>query len=179
MSHEAVARRYARALFEVAKEARAEAPLAKDLGEFAEAWAAQVELRRTLDNPRVSPETREAIVREIAQRMSLGDTATKGLRLLAQRGRLAIVPELAREVSRLADDATGVVRAHVTSASALAPGYLDQLRAELERSTGKKVTVTHSVDASLLAGIVTRIGDRVVDGSARTRLRALRDAIRA
>jgi F-type H+-transporting ATPase subunit delta len=179
MSVEAVARRYARAFFEVAKESGSAVQIAKDLGEFAEAWSTQAELRAALDSPRIGDAAREALVKEVATRMSFGDGAVRALRLLAQRRRLAVVPELAREVSRLADEDGGVVRAHVTSASGLPTGYLDQLRAEIERSTGKKVTVTHSVDASLLAGVVTRIGDRVVDGSAKTRLRALRDAIRA
>jgi F-type H+-transporting ATPase subunit delta len=179
MSAEAVARRYARAFFEVAKESGSVTQVAKDIAEFAETWSSQAELRAALDSPRIAVSAREALVKEVAGRMSLGEGSVKALRLLAQRRRLAVVPELAREIGRLADEDAGVVRAHVTSASGLPTGYLDQLRGEIERSTGKKVTITHSVDASLLAGVVTRIGDRVVDGSAKTRLRALRDAIRA
>ncbi len=114
---------------------------------------------------------------EIAGRMGLSDAAKSTLRLLAQKRRLGAIPAIARQLSRLADDDQNVVRAEVLSAGPLSGDYLGKLRAELERATGKKVMVTHRTDPALIGGVVTKIGDRVIDGSVRARLTGFRESL--
>ena len=179
MSIESVGRRYARAVFELAKESGKLDQVARDMDEFAKTLAEHAELSAVLDSPRVEDEAREAVVREVATRMSLDDLTARTLRLLAQRRRTRTVGDLARELRRLVDQDQGVLRAEVTSAAPLSASFVERLRTQLEKSTGRKVTVTTSVDPSLVAGVVTRIGDRVIDGSVRTRLRGLRDTLGA
>ena len=178
MSHEVVARRYARAVFELGQESKSLSQVASNLEAFAAIYSGHAELRDTLANPRVVESDLLAIVAQLCQRLALTDLATRVIRMLAMRRRLRIVPELAAEVRRLTEEAEGTVRAHVTSASPLSDSYLAKLRAELEKATGRKVALQVSTDPSLLAGVVTRIGDRVIDGSARSRLRALGDSLR-
>jgi F-type H+-transporting ATPase subunit delta len=109
--------------------------------------------------------------------MGISELALSSLRLLAKRRRLGAVADVARELERMVDDDAGVLRASVTSAAALSEAYLDKLRQELEKATGRKVIISHRQDPSLVAGVVTRIGDKVVDGSVRARLSSFRDAL--
>lgn len=177
MSYEAIARRWATAVFEIGKSTNTVAQLNADLAAFAETYAGNAELSSVLDNPLVPGPAREAVIVEIATRMGLSETAKNTLRLLAQKRRLRAVPDLARQLARLADDDEHLLRAEVTSAGPLSEDNLQRLRSELEKATGKKVVVTHRQDSSLIAGVVTRIGDKVIDGSARTRLRAFRESL--
>jgi F-type H+-transporting ATPase subunit delta len=109
--------------------------------------------------------------------MGMTETSRNLLRLLARRNRLVVLPELSAQLGRLVDDETSLLRAEVTSAVPLSKDYVARLAAELEKATGRKVAITTREDASLIAGIVTRIGDRVIDGSARARLTAFRDSL--
>lgn len=176
MSQEAIARRYARALFELAQEGQ-NATLSREIDAFAALYADQAELRATLDNPLVGVQVRVAILAEIGEKLGAGDLTRRVMRVLVENRRIFALPAIAAELNRLTDEAQGVVRAGVTSAGPLSSMYLDRLRTELERSTGKKVVLTHETDASLIAGVVTRIGDRVIDGSLRAKLAQFRDSV--
>jgi F-type H+-transporting ATPase subunit delta len=177
MSYEAVARRWARAIFDLGKEAGSVARLTDDIAAFAETYGAHAELAAVLDNPLVADTDREAILREVAQRMSLSDLSVASLRLLARKRRLRALPDLARQLRRLADDDQNLLRAEVAAAGPLTDGYLDKLRAEIEKATGKKVSITFRRDPSLIGGVVTKIGDQLIDGSVRARLATFRDSL--
>lgn len=177
MSNDAVARRYGRAIFEIGKEDGNLPALTRELTGFAEVYASNEELRSVLDSPLVLEESREAVLTDVAERVGVSQTGVSTLKLLARRRRLGALPEIARHLAHLADEDQNLVRAVVTSAGPLSEGYLDDLRATLERSTGKKVVITHRQDPSLIAGVVTQIGDQVIDGSVRARLASFRDSL--
>jgi F-type H+-transporting ATPase subunit delta len=177
VSYEAIARRWARALFEIGKEGNNLADLSKDMASFAAVYDASEDLRNVVDNPLVSEQARESILRDIADRLGICDIAKNTLRLLATKRRLAALPEVARQLARLTDEDANVVRAIVTSAGPLGEGYITKLRAELEKATGKRVSIEQREDPELIAGVVTQIGDRVVDGSIRARLRSFRESL--
>ncbi len=175
MSYEAVARRYGRAIFEIGKETGTLAALARELGDASATYAASEELRLVLDNPLIPEAQREEVLREVGARAGLSDVTKNTLLLLARRRRLAALPEIARQLALLVDREQNLGRAVVTSAGPLSDGYLDRLRAELERATGRKISIIHKQDPSLIAGVVTQIDDQVIDGSLRTRLSTFRD----
>jgi F-type H+-transporting ATPase subunit delta len=177
VSYETVARRWAHALFELGKESTSLVDLNKDVAAFAATYGESQELREILDNPLVPEAQRDAILQEVASRLGVGDTARKTLRLLALKRRLPILPDLARHLARLTDEDANLLRAKVASAAPLGDAYLARLRAELEKATGKKVSIEHKVDPSLVAGVVTQIGDRVIDGSLKARLQGFRDSL--
>ncbi len=177
MSYDVIARRWARAVFEIGKEGGDLARLSGDIGAFAQTFSGNEQLAEVLDDPLVPEGAREAVVSEIADRMGLVPAAKSTLRLLARKRRLIAIPDIARQLARLVDEAENVVRAEVTSAGPLADDYLARLRAELEKATGKKVVVTHAEDASLIGGVVTKLGDRVIDGSVRARLAGFRESL--
>jgi F-type H+-transporting ATPase subunit delta len=176
VSYDAIGRRYAQAIFEIGKEEGNALALADQIDDFAKSYDASDELKTVLENPLVPDSTREAIVVELATRVGAGASAQKALRVVTQRRRLRALPDIARHLRRLCDEDAKVVRAEVISAGPLGEAYLSRLKAELERATGQKVLLSHSVDAALIGGVITRIGDRVIDGSLRSRLATLREA---
>ena len=177
MSHENIARRWGRAVFELGKESNTLAELSRDMTTFAELYASNDELSGVLENPLVPEPSREAILRDIADRLGLSETAKNTLRLLAKKRRIVAIPDIARQVARLVDIDGGVVRAEITSAGPLTEAYLGRLKGELEKATGKTVVIAHKQDKSLIGGVITRIGDQVIDGSVRARLDGFRESL--
>jgi F-type H+-transporting ATPase subunit delta len=177
VSYEAIARRWALAVFDLAKETGQLPDVNRDLASFAQVYQESEELAAVLNNPLVPDASREAIVQDICQRLGVSTIATNALRLLVRKRRMAAVPEISRRLAKLADEDAHIVRAEVVSAGPLTEAYLDKLRAELERATGKKVLIEQRQDKSLIAGVVTKIGDKSIDGSARARLANFREAL--
>lgn len=177
MSHDAAARRYARAIFEIGKETGTLARLSQEISDFSALYTGNEELRLVLDNPLIPDDQQEGLLKELGARTGAHEMTLNTLRLLARRRRLPALPDIARQLTRLLDEDQSVVRAVVTSAGPLAESYLARLRAEIERATGKKVAITHKQDPALIAGVVTQIGDQVVDGSVRARLSSFRESL--
>lgn len=177
MSFETVAKRYAQAIFELGVEGSSVASLTDELKRVAQAYESSADLRGMAENPLVSEGDRQAVIDEIAARMGLSATAKNTIGLLAQRRRLAVLPAIAKELGHLADERAGIVRGTVTSAGALNEAYFQKLQREVERVMGKKVLLERHQDPSLIAGVVVKIGDRIIDGSARARLDHMREQL--
>jgi len=172
-SHTTIAERYARAIFDLGVETGTLAALVDQVKSFASAYQVSADLRSVLDNPLVPLEKRQQILADLASKPSAGPFALNTLRYLAQRRRLNILPDIARRLGTLSDEKQGIVRATVTTASPLPEAYYQRLGNELENLVGRKVVLDRHEDASLIAGVVTRIGDNTIDGSLRGRLELL------
>jgi F-type H+-transporting ATPase subunit delta len=177
MSVSIVARRYAQALLELGAEQGELDKLVEDLGTIATAWEMSHELRNALENPLVSHAAKKAVMSELTEQIGASATTRHALLLLVDRRRTKTLPYIARALRELADARKGILRAEVTTAAPLGDAYYARLQAQLEKMTGKRVVVDRVTDPSLIAGVVTRIGDRILDGSLRTRLQSLRDAL--
>ncbi len=173
MSESAVADRYARAVFDIGVETGQLDVLVNQIAKVARVYAESADLRSVLDNPLVAEEQRDAVLKELASRLELGELATNTLRLLARRKKLRALPDIARRLGALSDERAGVVRAKVTAAKELPDSFYTELSQKLEQATGKKVVLERRQDPSLIAGVVTQIGDHTIDGSLRGRLRDL------
>lgn len=172
-SESAVADRYARAIFEIGVETGKLGDLAAEIGRAASTYAANPDLRSILDNPLVAEEQREAVLKDIAGRLGLSEIATNSVRLLARRRKLRALPDVARRLGALSDEQAGILRARVTSARELPETYFRELTVRLEKATGKKIVLERRQDPSLIAGLVTQIGDNTIDGSLKGRLHDL------
>jgi F-type H+-transporting ATPase subunit delta len=164
------ARRYAKAIFELGGETGQLEALTRGITDFAACYAASADLASVLDNPVVPEAQRNAILDELGQRLGTSELALNAIRLLASRRRLAALPGVARRLGELSDDQAGMVRAIVTSATALPDEYYRGLTRELEAALSRKVVIEKKQDPSLIAGVVTQIGDNTIDGSVRGRL---------
>lgn len=174
MSSEAtIADRYARAIFELGVESGTLAALADQIRRFAAAYSESADLRSVLENPLVPLEQRQKILGEVASRLGLGPSALNAVRYLATRRRLVVLPDIAKRLDSLSDEKQGVVRATVTSAAPLSEAFYQRLAEELAKLVGNKVVLDRREDPSLIAGVVTRIGDNTIDGSLRGRLDTL------
>lgn len=173
MSQSAIAERYARAILELADEAGQLAQVSEQIRSMAAAYQESAELRAMTANPAVGPEARDGLLKEVGARVGLSSLSLNAVRLMAQRGRLPVLPDVATMLGHLADQKAGVLRATVTSAAPLSEDYYRQLASALEQRTQRKVLLERKQDPSLIAGVITRIGDHTIDGSLKGRLAAL------
>jgi F-type H+-transporting ATPase subunit delta len=173
LSAETVARRYARAIFDLGVETSTLPTLIEDMHQLAQLYAQSPDLRRVMENPLISQENRLGTMNEIADRSGLSPLGKNAAGLLARRKRMSALTAIAAELDRLADELAGVARATVVSAEPLSDAYEQRLTQELQTMTGKKIVLERKQDPELLAGLVVRIGDQVIDGSAKARLAEL------
>jgi F-type H+-transporting ATPase subunit delta len=98
--------------------------------------------------------------------------------LLFDKGRIGFVGDIDEFYKKLADELKGVVRAGLVSATELSGETVRKIRKALSNKTGKEVSLEVKQDPALIGGIVTRIGDLVLDGSIRTQLLNMRESLR-
>ncbi len=165
-----LAERYALAVFELGTESGQLQQLTEQLRAFSEAYAVSDDLRGVLDNPLVDDAQRSAVIDALASRLGLVRLAQNTVGLLVRRHRMSLLVDMARALGRLADERAGVQRATVTSACPLSETFCRQLTSELEQLTRRKVVLDRQLDPSLIGGVVTRVGDSVIDGSLKGRL---------
>ena len=175
MAGAAVAKRYARALFELAQEAGELDRVAGELDEFALALQASTDLRNVLTTPGLALAERQALLRTIVDGAGGCRTTRNALLLLTEKGRLPLLDDIALALRDEADRAGGRVRARVTSAAALSKAQEKRVATALGEATGKQVVVETDVDADLIGGVVAQIGGVVYDGSLKTQLRRLKE----
>ena len=172
-----LARRYAKAVFELGNKQGNLDKIGGDLRSLAKAWKEAPELETTLASPAIRRIERKKILDAIMQRIGVTPTTTNLMYILLEGERMASVPAIARELAAMIEAKAGRIAAEVVSAKPLDPAQLSQITASLEKLSGKKVSVTHREDADLLGGVVAKVGDTVYDGSLRTQLRNMRDEL--
>ena len=170
-----LARRYAKAIAQLGTAQNNLDKLASDLRSLAKAMDTSAELRASLTNPAIRRGDRRKVIDELLNRAAAHPLAKNTVYLLLDGERLASLPAISRELDAMIEAKSGKVSAELVSARALEPAQVLQITTALEKLSGKKVTVTRREDASLLGGVVAKLGDTVYDGSLRTQLRTLRD----
>ena len=177
MSMRASAARYARALLDVAITESDPERAEQELAAFVDLVRTNPELQRTLANPVVPAAEKRAIVQQILDRLKPTTPVGKLIVLLATRGRLVLLPDLLDVYRERLMEHRNVLQAEVTTAAPLSPERAAQLQQRLANATGRSVTMTTKVDASIIGGVVTRIGSTVYDGSVATRLAKVRNRL--
>jgi F-type H+-transporting ATPase subunit delta len=166
---------YADAVVAVVRAEAAPAEVEDELFRFARAIEGNDELRGTLADPHVPASIRQQIIQDL-----LGGKASDGtvaiVSLLVGLGRIGDLPKIVDEVIERSAGGRGELVAEVRSAVALSAEQQQRLAAALSARTAGTVTVRNVVDPTVLGGVVTTIGDSVLDGSVRSRLTQLRDA---
>ena len=163
-----IARPYAKAAFEVARDRKRFGPWSEAL-RTAAAVVGDPRVQSLLGNPRVTPAQLADLVSGIAG-PQLGEEGGNFIRTLADNGRLAFLPEISTLFDELKSEAEGVIDVMVTSAAPLDDAQRGNLVAALERRLQRTVRLQCATDPTLIGGAVLRAGDLVIDGSLRTRL---------
>ena len=172
-----VARPYAEAVFRLADAAGALAKWAEMLAELAQVSADERVRAAVADPKRTDAQIAGLFISILAGKLT-GD-AENFVRVLAENGRLNLLPEIRRQFEALKNEREGVVEAEVQSAFELTEPQLADLVQRLEKKTGRKVRAHVSVDRELIGGVKIVLGDKVIDGSARAQLGALETALKA
>ncbi len=172
-----LARRYAKAVFEIGTAQQSLDKIGADIRALAQAMAESAELATTLASPAIRRSDRRKVIDALLQRIGVVSQTRNLVYLLLDSERLATLPAISRELDAMIEAKAGRVQAEVVSAKPLDPAQLSQITAALEKLSGKKVTVSKREDPELLGGVVAKVGDTVYDGSLRTQLRTLRDEL--
>jgi len=177
MSMRASAARYARALLDVAVKESDPERAEQELAAFVDLVQQNPDLQRTFANPVVSAMDKRAVVEKILAGQQPTSPSGKLLLLLAARSRLALLPDLLEVYRQRLREHQKIVQAEVTTAAPLSPERAAQLQQRLAAMTGRDVAMTTKVDASIIGGVVARIGSTVYDGSVATQLEKVRDRL--
>jgi F-type H+-transporting ATPase subunit delta len=170
-----VAGRYASALFSLARDERKTDEVAAALASFDALIAESEDLRRLVRSPVFSAREQVKALAAILERAEIAGVAANFIKLVAAKRRLFAIRDMIRDYGLLYDAGRGVAHAEVTSAEPLDDANVAALKETLRvASGGKDVRLTAKVDASIIGGLVVKLGSRMVDGSLKTKLNAIR-----
>jgi F-type H+-transporting ATPase subunit delta len=173
-----MAGRYATALFDLASETNAIDAVKADLERFDALLAESADLYHLVRSPVYSAEEQLNALAAVLDRAGIGGLAAKFLKLVTMNRRLFAVRDIVRAYRELVAKHKGEATAEVTVAEALKDEHLDELRAALKSVSGKDVDLSVKVDPAIIGGLVVKLGSRMVDSSLRTKLNAIRHAMK-
>ncbi len=173
-----LAGRYATALFELALSGKQLDAVADDLRSLRAMMAASADLRRAIKSPVISRQDHVKAVTALAQQAEMDDLTCRFLGFIAASRRLGALDGMIESYLALLAHYRGEITAEVTSATKLSPKHTEDVAAALKSAMGKTVTVDARIDASLLGGLVVKIGSKMIDTSLRTKLLKLQLAMK-
>lgn len=173
----AIARRYAKALVQLAVEEGGVEMFHAELTAIDTVLADNHNLWVILVSPAYRIEAKREMLRELIAKLELSATVTNFLLLVLEKNRLNYLPQIVVSYGMFADELSGVVRPTLTSAMPLDDGQVEEVKQTLAKYTGKKVIIKVEVDPALIGGVATRIGDMAFDGSLKTQLTRIGDIL--
>lgn len=173
-----VAARYATALFDLAKDAKKLPAAESDLDAVETALADNAALRDLFKSPIYSRDEATGVVAALAKKMELSPIVGSTLGLMAQKRRLTVVPALITAMRAMIAEEKGEVTAEVSAAKALTATQEKKLAATLKKSVGKDVKIKTTVDASLIGGLIVKVGSKMIDSSIKSKLSNLQNVMK-
>jgi F-type H+-transporting ATPase subunit delta len=173
-----MAGRYAIALFDLASETNAIDAVKADLERFDALIAESADLNRLVRSPVFSADEQLQALSAVLDKAGIGGLAAKFLKLVTSNRRLFAVRQMVRAFRDLVAEHKGEATAEVTVAEELKGEHLDALRATLKSVSGKDVDLDIKVDPTIIGGLIVKLGSRMVDTSLRTKLNAIRHAMK-
>ena len=173
-----MAGRYATALFDLASEAKAIDAVKADLERFDALVVESPDLSRLVRSPAFSADEQLQALSAVLDRAGIGGLAAKFLKLVTTNRRLFAVRDMVKAFRGLVADHKGEATAEVTVAEGLKDEHLDALRSALKAVSGKNVDLAIRIDPAIIGGLVVKLGSRMVDSSLRTKLNAIRHAMK-
>jgi F-type H+-transporting ATPase subunit delta len=173
-----MAGRYATALFELALEQNALERLKTEFETFEAAVDGNPDLQRLIRSPVFSSDEQAKAIAAVLGELGIGGLAANFIKLVAQKRRLFAIREIVRGFSNMVARHRGEATAEVTVAEPLSNQHLAELKDALKSVTGKDVALSVKVDPAIIGGLVVKLGSRMVDTSLRTKLNALKHAMK-
>lgn len=177
MSVETIARRYGTALADVVMKTGETDTVKAELKSWEELIAGNPDLLNAFRNPAIAHLNKEKVLDSLIQKTRPSKTTSNFLRVLQRNSRLTELPEINEKFAAVLEERSGRVSAEVVSARELSEGQRAELKANLEKLTGKQVKLDFKIDESVIGGVVIRVGSTVYDGSVKTQLENLREQL--
>ena len=174
MSVETVARRYATALADVVTKSGETETVKSELRTWQEMMNANADLATVFLNPSVQHQNKEKVLDGLLAKTGPTQTTANFLRVLLRNDRLTNLGAINEKFDSVLQERSGIVAAEITSARPLGEAEKSALQTNLEKMTGKKVSLNFNIKEELIGGVVTRIGSTVYDGSVKTQLENLK-----
>lgn len=175
-----VAERYARALFELAHQLGKDAVIEEDLCAFSEAVRVSADVRRFLLNPYVKVDQKKRFLASVWLKegdKQAAQVLTGFVSILIDKGRIALIHEVADAYKKIADASQGEGHAEVWTAAPLEGDAEERIRKQVERFSGCKITLKKHLDPSLMGGAVLKFRNKVFDGSVAGQLRRIKQEL--
>lgn len=174
-----MAGRYARALFELALDAKSVDAVKTDLDTFGALMTESSDLRRLVRSPVFGAEEQSKALGAVLAKAGIGGLAANFLMLVAKNRRLFSVGDMLRDFRKLVAKWKGEVTADVTVAEPLSDTRLEELKNTLKSITGEKsIDLNVKIDPAIIGGLTVKLGSRMVDSSLRTKLNAIKHAMK-
>ncbi len=173
-----MAGRYATALFELARETNAIDAVKADLERFDALVAENPDLNRLVRSPVFSAAEQLQALSAVLDRVGIGGLAAKFLKLVTMNRRLFAARDMVRGYRELVALHKGEATAEVTVAERLKDDHVAALKSALKAVSGKDVDLAIKIDPAIIGGLVVKLGSRMVDTSLRTKLTAIRHAMK-
>ena len=177
MSQGMIARRYAKALVNLAENEKDLDNTGKHLNSITEVYKENLELRQVLSDTKVSSGIKLEILKDILSKIKVSKLVDTFSRYLLAKRRIDFLPDIERAFNLLLQEKLGRIEANVTTASELPKDTVKKLVDAISSYSGKEIEVNVTIDPSIIGGIVTRIGSTVIDGSIQTYLNQIRQSI--
>lgn len=174
----AISRRYAKALLLIGKEDGKAELYREELSGLAAFLAREVELSSVILNPIYRLDGRRGVLKVVVEKLSLTPVVGSFTLLLFDKGRFGHLGSIDEIYQALVDELNGIAHAYVVSAVELSEDAVAKIKASLSALTGKDVLLNLEKDPGLIGGIVTKIGDLVLDGSVRTQLQNMKESFK-
>ena len=178
MKNFVIARRYAKALLLIGKEDGNTETYRDELAGISELVENEKMLGQALNNPLYNAAGRKKVLVSVIEKLGFSGIMKSFLTLLFDKGRFVYLSSINEIYQKLADELKGISRASLVSATELSSETVEKIRATLSDKTGKDIILDVETDPGLLGGIVTRIGDLVLDGSIKTQLLNMRESLK-
>jgi F-type H+-transporting ATPase subunit delta len=173
-----IAERYATAIFELSKEAKALKSLENDVDALDGALTDSADLRNLITSPVYRREEVTASIAAIAKKMNLSQAVAGGLGIMASKRRLFALPQVLTALRLMIADEKGEVAAEVVSAKPLSDAQEAELVKTLKARVGKDIKLKSTVDETLIGGLVIKVGSQMIDTSIRAQLAALKNSMK-
>lgn len=173
-----VSRRYAKALYSLAKESQQQQRVFDEIRTLSEVFEKNEAIRNYIEDPRIAPSNKKEALEATFKSFDLTAQTKHFMFLLAEKNRLMFFTEITEAYQEQIDEDHGVTRGLVRSASPLNPEARKEIESIVTKVINKKVILNYKEDSSLIGGLVAQVGGWTLDDSLRTHLRRMKEDLK-
>lgn len=178
MSNARISRRYARALFTLGQQDGSYLEYGREIGEFVKHYQENNDFRYIISSPLFNMDDRKKVLNMVLDKAGFSSMTRNFFNVLLDKNRIGSIESISDYYSRLADEASDIVRAQIITAMPLERESLDRVVSAFEGLLSKSVRAEVMEDPDIIGGVIVRIGDTFWDGSIRAQIEGLRESFR-